>query len=284
MEDGKSSGVAWFRPHLPRMLVAAHDLVMVGLCWAGLTFARYHLMPSGGEAWAPDWKQLALVLLSQGAVFWSVGLYRGLWRFASVPDLWNILKASLLGMLVILLVLAIYNRFESVPRTVLLVYPLVLTGLLGVPRLAYRAWKDHQVSGYEKGAQRVLILGAGRAGEALVRDLRRSGAYEPVGFLDDDRSLHGSRVQGIPILGSLDEAAAIAREVSARLLVIAIPSLDAAGLQRVMGICERSGLRFRTVPRLEDMLEGRSMPGELKEIQIEDLLGRQPQFARSFHL
>ena len=276
MEDGKSSGVAWFRPHLPRMLVAAHDLVMVGLCWAGLTFARYHLMPSGGEAWAPDWKQLALVLLSQGAVFWSVGLYRGLWRFASVPDLWNILKASLLGMLVILLVLAIYNRFESVPRTVLLVYPLVLTGLLGVPRLAYRAWKDHQVSGYEKGAQRVLILGAGRAGEALVRDLRRSGAYEPVGFLDDDRSLHGSRVQGIPILGSLDEAAAIAREVSARLLVIAIPSLDAAGLQRVMGICERSGLRFRTVPRLEDMLEGRSMPGELKEIQIEDLLGRKP--------
>lgn len=276
MEDRKSYRWPEFHPRLPRVLVALHDVAMVAFCWGGLTFIRYGLMSNARPAWEFDWTQLALVVLAQGVVFWSVGLYRGLWRFASVPDLWNILKACLLGMLVILLVLAIYNRFDNVPRTVLLVYPIALTGLLGVPRLLYRGWKDHQVSGYEKGAQRVLILGAGRAGEALVRDLRRSGAYEPVGFLDDAANLHGSRVQGIPILGSLDEAATISREISARLLIVAIPSLDAAGMQRVMGICERSGLRFRTVPRLEDVLEGRSMPGELKEIQIEDLLGRKP--------
>ncbi len=122
----------------------------------------------------------------------------------------------------------------------------------------------------------MLIVGAGRAAEALVRDLRRSGAYQPVGFVDDAGHLHGAKLQGLPILGRIDEAGAIAKETAAKLLVIAIPSLDAAGMQRVVAICESTGLPFRTVPRLLDVLEGHYLPGELKEVAIEDLLGRKP--------
>src|SRR5690606_36109425 len=124
--------------------------------------------------------------------------------------------------------------------------------------------------------QRVLIMGAGQAADALVRDLRRSGAYQPVGFLDDAPHLQGSQLHGMPVLGTLEEAATVAREVGAGMLVIAIPSLDAAGMQRVLGICEHSGLPFRTVPRLTDVLEGKALPGELKEVAIEDLLHRKP--------
>src|SRR5690606_34058894 len=168
------------------------------------------------------------------------------------------------------------NRMDQVSRTVLLLYPFVLTALLGMPRLLYRVWKDYQLSRSEEAGLRVLILGAGRAGEALVRDLHRTGSYQPVGFLDDAATLRGSYLQGVPVLGRIDEVERIARETAARLLVIAMPSLDAAAMRSVVAACESTGLPFRRVPRLDDLLEGRSLPGELKEVAIEDLLGRQP--------
>ncbi len=261
---------------LPRMTVVVHDLCMVWICWQGLHQLRYALLPSPLDypLWSPE---MAIVLVAQGLVFWWVGLYRGLWRFASVPDLWNIFKACLLGWLGIAMGLALFDHIRAVPRTVLALYPFLLAGLLGLPRLMFRAWKDNQNTGLKEGiALRVLILGAGRASEALVRDLRRSGAYQPVGLLDDAAKLHGTKLHGIPVLGSLSEAAVIARESAAKLIVIAMPSLDAVSMQRVVAICESTGLPFRTVPRLVDVLEGRSLPGELKEVAIDDLLGRKP--------
>jgi len=259
----------------PRMAVVAHDLCMVWLCWLGLHQFRYSMLPVvPSTPWLST--EILLVLAAQGAVFWQVGLYRGVWRFASLPDLLNILKASVIGLMAIMLVLFAYNRLAQVPRSVLLLYPLLLTAMLGMPRLLYRAWKDHGLARTDKAALRVLILGAGQAGETLVRDLRRAGAYVPVGFLDDAAKLRGSRLQGVPVLGKIDDVGKIAPETAARLLVIAMPSVDAATMRRVVAACESTGLPFRTVPRLDDMLEGRSLPGELKEVAIEDLLGRKP--------
>ncbi|MFC7300241.1 polysaccharide biosynthesis protein [Cognatiluteimonas weifangensis] len=260
---------------LPRVAVVVHDLCMVWLAWTGLHLFRY-AMRAEVSPLSPWSTEIALVLLAQGLVFWRVGLYRGIWRFASVPDLVNILKACVFGLLAIVAGLFLYNRLDQVPRTVLVLYPIVLTALLGMPRLLYRAWKDHQLSSSDRTALRVLILGAGQAGEALVRDLRRTGAYQPVGFLDDASSLHGSQLQGVPVLGRIDEVGRIAPETAAGLLVIAMPSLDATAMRRIVAICERTGLPFRRVPRLDDLLEGRSLPGELREVAIEDLLGRQP--------
>ena len=203
-------------------------------------------------------------------------MYRGLWRFASVPDLLNIFKASVLGLLAVVVGLFFYSRLDLVSRAALLLYPFALTILLGAPRLIFRAWKDHRLLQTIDGAERVLILGAGQAGEALVRDLRRTGRYDPIGFLDDAVGLRGTRLQGLPVLGKVEDLPRIARETGAQLLVIAMPSVSATAMRRVIGLCELSGLPFRTVPRLADILEGRSLPGQLKEVAIEDLLGRQP--------
>ncbi|MDZ3798311.1 MAG: nucleoside-diphosphate sugar epimerase/dehydratase [Xanthomonadales bacterium] len=260
---------------LPRVAVVAHDLVMVYVCWQVLHVLRY-LTRQETWPWLDFSPTLAWVLVAQGLVFWHVGLYRGLWRFASVPDLWNIFKAALWGLAAIILGLAVYNRLGSVPRSVLVSYPFLLTALLGLPRLAYRMWKDHVGKRGESSARRVLILGAGRAADALVRDLQRTGAFHPVGFLDDAPRLRGSRLHGLPVLGRLEDAPEVARETAAGMLVIAMPSLDAAAMRRVMGICERTGLPFRMVPSLVDTLEGQALPGELKEVAIEDLLGRKP--------
>ena len=260
---------------LPRIAVVAHDLVMVYVCWQVLHVLRY-LTRQETWPWLDFSPTVAWVLVAQGLVFWRVGLYRGLWRFASVPDLWNIFKAALWGLVAIILGLAVYNRLGSVPRSVLVIYPFVLTAQLGLPRVAYRMWKDHIGKRGESAGRRVLILGAGRAADALVRDLHRTGAFQPVGFLDDAPRLSGSRLHGLPVLGRLEDAPVVARETAAGMLVIAMPSLDAAAMRRVMGICERTGLPFRTVPSLVDALEGQALPGELKEVAIEDLLGRKP--------
>lgn len=259
---------------VPRAAIIAHDLFMVWACWQLLHVGRYSLMPDAPAL--PLWNvDTSLVLLIQLAVFWRVGLYRGLWRFASVADLINIFKASFIGLVAIVLAL-MWKRFDGVPMSVLVIYPFALSALLGAPRLLYRSWKDYQALQSDSTARRVLILGAGQAAEALVRDLRRSGHFEPVGLLDDAPHLQGAKLQGLPILGTLDDTEALARETAAKLIVIAIPSLDSVGMQRVVAICESTGIPFRTVPRLNDILQGYSLPGQLKEVAIEDLLGRKP--------
>src|SRR5690606_20540846 len=199
-----------------RVAVVVHDLAMVWVAWTGLHMFRYAIR-SEPSPLLPLSAQVGLVLLAQGLVFWRVGLYRGIWRFASVPDLINILKASVFGLVAISVGLFLYNRLELVPRSVLMMYPIVLTALLGMPRLLYRAWKDQQRMRSDQGGVRVLILGAGQAGETLVRDLRRMGTYNPVGFLDDAGKLRGSYLQGLPVLGSVAEVERIAPETAAEI-------------------------------------------------------------------
>ena len=260
----------------PRLAVVAHDLTMVWLAWTAVGSLRWSF-----EAARPDpaWfgPEVALVLAAQGLVFWITGLYKGLWRFASLPDLWNILRAAVLGALAITVTLFLYNRLATVPRTVLLVYPFVLAVLLGVPRLAWRYWKDSRLDFLSRSpALRVLVLGAGRAGDALVRDLVRENRYRPVGILDDNAQIRGARIHGVPVLGTLEQLPELARETAAQMLLIAMPSATSAQMQRVVGFCEATGLPFRTMPRLADVVAGRSLFGELKEVAIEDLLGREP--------
>jgi len=200
----------------PRLAVVAHDLAMIWLAWYGTNWLRWNLqidpppVPLFGN-------EYAIVLVAQTIILAWTGLYRGLWRFASLPDLWNIARASVLGALAIALGLFFLDRLEGTPRSVLLMYPIALMLLLGTPRMAYRYWKDSRYDGGGAPAKRVLVLGAGRAGETLARDLRREGAYRVVGFLDDKPGLRGANVHGVPVLGPIEQLPQLAREVAAEI-------------------------------------------------------------------
>ena len=260
----------------PRLAVVLHDLAMVWLAWIVTYAIRYSLLP---EPQPVIWfgMEVVLVLAVQALVFWWTGLYRGLWRFASLPDLWNIVRAGVAGALLIAITLFLYNRLSTVPRAVLVIYPAALVVFLGAPRLAYRFWKDSRLDLFAQStSQRVLVLGAGRAGEALVRDIKRENQYRVVGFIDDNASLRGAKLHGVPVLGTLERLPEIAAEVAARMLLIAMPSATNAQMRRIVELCESTGLPFRTVPRLDDVVSGRSQFNELKEVAIEDLLGRDP--------
>ena len=259
----------------PRTAVVLHDLLMAALAWWIAKTLRYDLVNDGTYAF--HLLEFPLVLLVQAAVLSWTGLYRGVWRFASLPDLWNILRATVIGALAIGLALFLYNRLSDVPRSVLLLYPVVLSILLGAPRLAYRFWKDSRLDMFPaEGAQRVLIVGADRAGEALSRDLHRDARFNVVGFVDDKESLRGASINGRPVLGRIDQLPELTREAAVQMLLIAMPGATTTEMRRIVELCDLTGLPYRTVPKLEDVVAGRAQFNEIKEVAIEDLLGRDP--------
>ena len=259
-----------------RIAVVGHDLLMVSLAWLIAYLTRYNFTISE-TFWQVFLQTLPIVLMAQGVVMWTTGLYRGLWRFASIPDLWNITRAVVIGALTVALVLFLFNRLSGIPRTTLALYPIFLVLLLGAPRLLYRMWKDHGLNiKFIPDAKRVLILGAGRAGEMLVRDMRREGEYQPVGFLDDNPRLKGAKVHTLPVVGPVDKLAETVNELGVDIVMIAMPSATNAQMQRVVQFCDHAEVPFRTLPRLQDLVSGRSALKELREVAIDDLLGRDP--------
>ncbi|KRE89131.1 multidrug MFS transporter [Frateuria sp. Soil773] len=257
----------------PRTAVVVHDLAMACLAWWIAKTLRYALKPD--EVVSFGLLEFPVVLGMQGLMFYWTGLYKGVWRFASLPDLWNILCGAIMGVLAIYLGLFLYHRMEGVPRSVLLIYPVILTALLGAPRLAYRFWKDSRLDLFQtRVARRVLIVGANRAGEALSRDLRHDGRYSVVGFVDDKSNLRGASINGYPVLGRLDQLVELARESAVEMLLIAMPGASTMEMRRVVELCDSTGLPYRTLPRLDDVVAGRAQFNEIKEVAIEDLLGR----------
>lgn len=257
-----------------RNAVYLHDLVMVVLAWQGAWLARSNFY-SPDFAWRPTLYSFIIAVVSQAIIFRYLGLYRGLWRFASLPDLWNILRSAALGTVTIGLIMFVHNRLADVPRSILLLYPVFLIGLLSAPRLAYRFWKDHTLSiRLTANSRRVLVLGVGRAADTLVRDMIRDGRYAPVGILDDESTLRNTQLHGVPVLGSLERLKEVAETTEAEILVIAMPSATNAEMQRVVSLCEGTGLPFRTLPRLIDQVQGDPGVNALREVSIEDLLGR----------
>ncbi len=266
----------------PRLLIVLHDLAMIVAVWLGLRW----LAAMAGAPPAPSLgTELVVAVLTQGVVLQVVGLYQGLWRFASVPDLANLVRGALLGVLLIVAILFLIGLLPDVPRRVLFPYPVALVVMLGLPRVLYRLWKDYRLRTTNEDAKRVLVLGAGRTAENLLRELASDGRYSAVGLLDDNPALKGAKVRGVPVLGAIGDLPYIAQETAPNLLVIAMPSASASEMQRVVELCDDTGLPFRAAPRLTDVLAGRPQRLELAELRIEDLLGRPPvQFDASLGL
>ena len=256
--------------------VILHDLLMVICAWEFAWLARFNFAVPDVEFWWTSLKVLPLVIVTQGLVSRHYGLYRGLWRFASVPDLVNILRAALVGVLSITVVLFVATRLVGVPRSLLILYPVFLILLLGGPRLTYRLWKDHTLNLKRLTAgTRVIIIGAGEAGETLVRHMLRDPGYLPIGFVDDKQRFRDARIHGLPVLGKVDELQTITDRQRPDFLVIAIPSANNRQMQRIVAACDGTGIRFRTLPKRRYLSAGASYISELKDVSIEDLLGRE---------
>jgi FlaA1/EpsC-like NDP-sugar epimerase len=266
----------WFDRLRSRTAAFAHDLAMIPVAWLLAYWLRFNLGIIPEPFLEGALTSLPLVILVQGTVNWLFGLYRGVWRFASLPDLTRIAKSVLAGAALTLFALFVFNRIEAVPRSVLPLYVLLQAVLLAGPRLFYRWIKDHRL--VLRAGQRVLIAGAGRAGEMLVRDMLRdtASAYVPVAFVDDKLRRHGGEVHGIPVRGGTEAIPDLADELAVDLILLATPSASASEMQRLVDLCERAGRPFRTVPQLQNLMSGQVTVSQVRPVSIEDLLGREP--------
>ncbi len=266
----------WFDRLRSRTAVFIHDLSTIPLAWFLAYWLRFNLDTIPPEFFKAALGALPWLVPLQGGVYWLFGLYRGVWRFASVPDLVRITQAVLVGTVLAVVALFIINRTAWVPRSVPVLYLGIQLMLLAGPRLLYRWLKDRRLE--LSAGQRVLIVGADRAGDLLARALRHDPrhAYIPVGFVDDTPRRQGSELQGLPVLGPIAEIPRIVQARSIDLVILAKPQTSAREMQRLVELCERAQRPLRILPELAGLLNGALDLKQLRPLALEDLLGREP--------
>jgi len=216
-----------------------------------------------------------LLVLIRFLALWRFNLFHGYWRYTGVTDAADIIKAVALGSSVFFLAIRVGLSVGAFPISIFLLEAL-LTGIaLGGVRMLARVFLhrlDHQQRGDRR---RVLIVGAGAAAEALLRELRHS-QYIPVGCVDDDRGKQGVSIHGLTVLGTIDELRDVAAAYQVEELFIAMPSVTGLARRRIIEHCLGSGRKFKTIPGLGELLEGRVTVEQLREVNLEELLGRDP--------
>lgn len=282
-------------PNIRTIIAFVHDIAAAVIAWwlAYLFRFNFDIPP----LYLASLKEILPWLVPiHAAIFLWFGLYRGLWHYASLPDLKRILFAVLASAAVVPLALFMVLRLEGVPRTVPLLAPILLLLIMCGSRLAYRSWKEHRLYGQNKmEGNLVLVLGAGDAAITLLKELTRSVQWKVVGLLDDDPAKWGLMLHGFKVLGRIDELPAIAQKLGVGYAIIAMTSFVPdrrlptrsdrdrrkpdrlhRDRRRALEICAAAGIKALTIPSYDDLISGKVTVSQIRTVELEDLLGRDP--------
>ena len=251
-----------------------HDFVAVITAWWLAYLLRFNFdIPT--DHMAVLQQTLLWVILIQVTAFFVFGLYRGTWRYASLPDLRRILLAVLTGTAVVSLILFLLQILVSVPRSILILDPTLLLLMMGGSRLIYRAWKEGQLYGLKNSqGHPVLILGSGDVAINLIKELSRSTEWRVLGLLDDDSRKQKMILHGFRVLGRIDELPALAKRMNIAHAIIAMPSASHSSRQHALRMCASSDIKALTVPSYDDLISGKVAVSQVRKVELDDLLGR----------
>jgi FlaA1/EpsC-like NDP-sugar epimerase len=283
------------KPHIRTVIAFVHDVAAAIAAWTLAYLFRFNFeIPS---LYLASLKEiLPWVILIHAAIFLWFGLYRGLWHYASLPDLRRILLAVLTSAAAVPLALFMLQILAGTPRTVLLLAPILLLFIMGGSRLAYRLWKEHMLYGAKKmEGNLVLVLGAGDASVGLVKELARSVQWRVVGLLDDDPAKLGLTLHGFKVLGRINELAVIAEKMGVAHAIIAMtptaadrrhtyrshldrrhPDRHHRDRRRALEMCSAAGVKALIVPSYDDLISGKITVSQIRTVELDDLLGRDP--------
>jgi FlaA1/EpsC-like NDP-sugar epimerase len=204
------------------------------------------------------------------------GLLRGWWKYAGTRDGIDILKAVGTGSILFLAIMRFALRATAFPRAIYVLEALLTAGLLVGVRLLSRVVAE-SVRENISSCKKVILIGAGSAAHVILRELRRPGSsYVAVGCVDDDRSKLGIRINNVRVLGTVDQLSEVLSTEPADEALIAVPSATGVQMRRFVEICNGAKISFRTVPALKDIIAGQVVVSQLREVSLEDLLGRDP--------
>ncbi len=232
--------------------------------------------------------QLPFVLIVKSIIFHWMKLFRGWWRYAGIRDVVNILIASWLFLLVAYVTVGVFFWLprqlgkEPILKTysqgVMLLDFLATVFLVCTARLGVRFYREELRPASADGVRRVLIIGAGNAAEALLREIHRmrTERYRVVGLVDDDPTKKGIFIHGVPVLGAVADIKRICEEEeNIDEILIAVPSATQKELRRIIKTCQGTKLKFQTLPSMDALIDGRFIVSQFRKVQIDDLLGRE---------
>lgn len=259
-----------------KLPVILFDVIAIPLAWSAAYWLRYNMHPYPDMLTsAYSFTALTYLTIVQVCCYYYFKTYRGLWRFSSLDDVIRIVKASMSAIILVIPWFYLTSLLHHLPRSVFPLYFLNLVTLLCSGRLMYRLyWARPEKTEQDLNIKKVLIIGAGFAGEGLVRDLKRSNCYQPIGFVDDNISKAGLEVHGVRVLGTTRQIMDVVSHFSVDLIFIAIPSARSSTMRRIVTHCETCGVPFRTLPSIAALATGRVELNSLRPVNIEDLLGR----------
>jgi len=265
-----------FKANIRTTLAVLHDGIAAALAWSFAYLLRFNFeLPPNFSA---ELRQtIYWVVLLQMIVFWRFNLYRGIWRYASTADLRRIFLAVMLSAAAIPLMFLMLRLDLVIPRSVMIINPLLLILMMGGSRFVYRMWKEHALYGdFKLHGEPVLVLGAGDAAASLAKELVASSAWRLVGFLDDDTDKHGRMLNGIRVLGKLDSLSEWTGKLGVKQVIIAMPSSSHQQRKRAIEMCNAAQVKALTVPSFDDLMSGKVSVSQLRAIELDDLLGRDP--------
>ncbi|NLP61675.1 polysaccharide biosynthesis protein [Paraburkholderia sacchari] len=250
------------------------DIGAVAAAWLTAYLLRFNAsVPT--EFWHGAVDNLVWVLPVYAVMFRIFGLYRGMWVFASLPDLMRISKAIVSAAFIVMVASVMLQPSPIIPRSVLIVSPLLLFFAMGGARALYRATKEFYLyGGLVAQGKPVIVVGAGGAGASLARELSRSAEWRLVGLLDDDPAKKGREIYGYKVLGPISDIEHWAGALRCEFAIIAIPSASAEVQRHVASQCLRAGVNALMLPALTELTPGQGFLSQVRNIDLEDLLGR----------
>ena len=261
----------------PRSVLAfLHDVVAAGVAWLAAFSFRFNF-DIQAEYLPAMWTTIGWVMGLDAVCFWLFGLYRGLWRYASIHDLRLIFIAVGVAAIAFPALVVLIQPAFVVPRSVYVLHPMLLLFFMGGSRLLYRGWKERGIG--KLGAlygEPVVVLGAGDAAVSLLKELSSSTEWRVIGLLDDDDTKQKRQILGATVLGRIAELPALAPRFAVEHAIIAMPDASHNVRRRVIGICQDAGIKVLTVPSFEDLMSGKVTVSQIRNVELDDLLGRDP--------
>lgn len=265
-------------------------------CLIVVSYLLAYLLRFEGQIPVNEWKSfkavIPYVVPFKLLVFVVFGLYKGMWRYTSVVDLFSVFKATGTSSALMILAVLFAYHFQGFPRSVFILDWILTFMFIAGVRVAIRLLLSEQEKGLpsmhqfipfsqrkvRRPKKRLLIIGAGDAAEKILREIRDNPRmnYEVVGLLDDDPNKKGMNIHGVTVLGSVRRIHDMAFRDEMDEIVIALPSATAKQMRRIIEACEGTGLKCRTTPGIDELINGKISFRTIREVSFEDLLGRDP--------
>ena len=268
--------ISKLRPWQKTSMVITHDFFMAFAAFYLATILRLDNAAYKDFLLLEYHISIIIMVLVQVTCFYISGLYKGIWRYSSTPDLIRLIKGVTIAVVSSFAALFLYNRLVFIPRSIFIIDWLLLIVSLGGSRFAYRIWRDQFTVNRSTNTQdRIIIVGAGAGGEKLFREIRYSTNLQlnVVGFVDDDLGKRNKSLHGVQVLGGVADIPQIVAKTNAKQIFVAIPSATSKQFRSIIKVCENTQLEIKTLPKFNDILNG-DMYSKLRKVRPEDLLGR----------